>query len=91
MHYGPAAGYRGSIFNLVYVSNVASMRIWESLGFQQVGRIKEAGLLRTGPNGEEEYVDAWVVQGDFEKLTRIQQEKAAARLHQAAEIEKSTV
>ncbi|PWN41217.1 hypothetical protein IE81DRAFT_324829 [Ceraceosorus guamensis] len=91
VHYGPAAGYIGSIFNLVYVSNVASMRIWESLGFEQVGRIRKAGLLKTGPDGTEEFVDAWIVQGDFDKLTKIQEQRAAERLDQAAQIEKKTI
>jgi hypothetical protein len=26
LHYGPKLGYRGSVFNLVYVNNVASVR-----------------------------------------------------------------
>lgn len=70
LFYAPACGYRGSVFNLVYANNAASVRIWERLGFQNVGRIPEAGRLRKkgGEEGEEEFVDAWVVYGDFRKI-----------------------
>jgi hypothetical protein len=69
LFYAPACGYRGSIFNLVYANNVASMKLWERLGFQNVGRIPEAGRLKKkGGSGEEEYDDAWVVYGDFRKI-----------------------
>lgn len=68
--YAPACGYRGSVFNLVYASNEASVKLWTKLGFTNVGRIPEAGRLRTGKGDgvEEEYVDAWVVHGDFAKI-----------------------
>ncbi|MCJ1444097.1 MAG: hypothetical protein MMC23_004597 [Stictis urceolatum] len=68
LYYGPKCGYRGSVFNLVYASNEASVRIWERLGFQNVGRIPEAGRLKTADGEGEEYVDAWVVYGDFAKI-----------------------
>jgi hypothetical protein len=45
--------------------NYASLAIWDSLGFQRVGLIPKAGRLKTGPNGEEEYVDAVVVWKSF--------------------------
>ncbi len=45
--------------------NVASLRLWDKLGFQRVGLIPKAGLLKTGPNGAEEYVDAVVVYKSF--------------------------
>ena len=63
--YGPAVGYRGSVFNLVYASNEASVRLWTKLGFTNVGRIPEAGRLKKADGDGEEYVDAWVVHGDF--------------------------
>ncbi|KAJ9100557.1 hypothetical protein QFC21_003600 [Naganishia friedmannii] len=63
--YGPKLGYRGSVFNLVFKNNHASLAIWDSLGFSRVGLIPGAGLLKTGPNGEEEYVDAVVVWKSF--------------------------
>ncbi|KAF2643767.1 hypothetical protein P280DRAFT_216219 [Massarina eburnea CBS 473.64] len=68
LFYGPACGYRGSVFNLVYANNTASMKLWERLGFENVGRIPEAGRLRKQDGSGEEYVDAWVVHGDFRKI-----------------------
>jgi ribosomal protein S18 acetylase RimI-like enzyme len=29
----PALGYRASLFNLVFVSNIASVKLWRSLGY----------------------------------------------------------
>lgn len=80
IEYAPKLGYRASVFNLVYKSeyriitptsplirtaNVASLAIWKSLGFQQVGCIPNAGRLKSGPNGEEQYVDAYVIHKSF--------------------------
>jgi len=65
MFYAPACGYRGSVFNLVYVNNEASVKLWEKLGFRNVGRIPEAGRLRRKDGEGDEYVDAWIVHGDF--------------------------
>lgn len=66
--YAPACGYRGSVFNLVYANNEASVRLWTKLGFTNVGRIPEAGKLKRKDGNGEEYVDAWVVHGDFAKI-----------------------
>jgi ribosomal protein S18 acetylase RimI-like enzyme len=68
LHYGPLAGYRGSVFNLVYANNEASVRIWERLGFSRIGRIPQAGLLKSKDGKSEEYVDAWIIHGDFATL-----------------------
>ena len=68
LYYAPRCGYRGSIFNLVYASNEASVRIWEKLGFQNIGRIPEAGRIKKANGEGEEFVDAWVVYGDFAKI-----------------------
>lgn len=63
----PGAGYRGSVFNLVYVSNTASLRIWDALGFERAGLIPNAGRLKSKtPGGEDEYTDAVVY---FKNLT----------------------
>ena len=32
-------GYKASFFNLVFVSNVASVNLWRSLGFLETGRV----------------------------------------------------
>ncbi|GAA5864583.1 hypothetical protein JCM3774_005174 [Rhodotorula dairenensis] len=65
LHYGPQLGYRGSVFNLVYVSNEASVRIWDALGFQRAGLIPGAGRLKRKDGQGEEYVDAIVYHKDF--------------------------
>merc|ERR1712154_178603 len=46
--------YRASLFNLVFVSNKASIRIWEKLGFQHTGTIPNAADLK----GIDGFVDA---------------------------------
>ncbi|PNS21331.1 L-azetidine-2-carboxylic acid acetyltransferase [Sphaceloma murrayae] len=43
-------GYKYSIFNLVYETNTASLRIWDALSFQRVGRVKGAAALRSYPD-----------------------------------------
>ncbi|KAI7940004.1 hypothetical protein MJO28_013656 [Puccinia striiformis f. sp. tritici] len=68
LHYAPLLGYRASVFNLVYKNNLASIAIWDSLGFQRVGLIPKAGRLKKAPTGDsnsqsnegEEFVDAIV-------------------------------
>ncbi|KDR75699.1 hypothetical protein GALMADRAFT_248332 [Galerina marginata CBS 339.88] len=65
IHYGPRLGYQASVFNLVYVNNLASVRLWENLGFTKTGRIPRAGRLRTKDGQGEEYIDAWVIYKSF--------------------------
>ncbi|KAI9694221.1 MAG: hypothetical protein M1820_009120 [Bogoriella megaspora] len=55
LDWAPKLGYTYSVFNLVYETNVASLRIWDSLGFKRVGRIKGCGDLKSYPG---ELVDA---------------------------------
>jgi RimJ/RimL family protein N-acetyltransferase len=38
-------GYKSSYFNLVFKSNVASVRLWESLGFERVAVLENAAKL----------------------------------------------
>lgn len=66
LHYAPRLGYEASVFNLVYVNNLASVRIWESLGFTKAGRIPRAGRLRKANGKGEEFVDAWVFYRRFD-------------------------
>jgi len=49
----PDRGYRGVMYNLVFATNVASLKLWESMGFQEIGRVPDAAYL---PDGR--YVDA---------------------------------
>lgn len=48
-------GYTYAVFNLVYESNVASCRLWDSLGFKRIGRVPGGGRLKSQPG---EFVDA---------------------------------
>ncbi|KAH7907000.1 hypothetical protein BJ138DRAFT_1137733 [Hygrophoropsis aurantiaca] len=68
LHYGPKLGYQASVFNLVYVNNVASVRLWEKLDFKKAGLIPKAGRLKRKDGQGEEYVDAWVMYKDFENI-----------------------
>lgn len=43
------------MFNLVYETNVASCRLWDSLGFKRIGRVPGGGRLKSQPG---EFVDA---------------------------------
>ena len=64
LHFGPQAGYKGSVFNMVYVNNTASVKIWQRLGFTIIGRLPMAGLLKTEDGGEE-LTDAYIIFKDF--------------------------
>ena len=46
------------------VDNFA-LAVWEKNGFAKVGTVPNAGRLRTGPGGAEEYVDAFVLYKSF--------------------------
>ncbi|XP_033764272.1 N-acetyltransferase aca1-like [Pecten maximus] len=39
-------GYQSSFFNLVFVSNEASVSLWRSMGFTELGRVPNAGNLK---------------------------------------------
>ena len=71
LHYAPKLGYRGSVFNLVYEDNPASLKIWDTLGFQRIGLVPGAGKrVRTVGEGtdqkqEEYYVDAHIIFKSF--------------------------
>jgi len=56
LHYAPKLGYKSSIFNLVFETNVASIRLWEKLGFEKVGIVKGAGRLK----GYSQLIDAYI-------------------------------
>lgn len=58
----PAIGYKASLFNLVFENNPGSIAIWKKLGFQQVGRIPNAGRLKNSPD---KLVDALMFYYDF--------------------------
>ncbi|KAI0079281.1 hypothetical protein K474DRAFT_1705765 [Panus rudis PR-1116 ss-1] len=67
LYYGPRLGYEASVFNLVYVNNVASVKLWEALNFTKIGRLPRAGRLKKADGEGEEYVDAWIFYKQFDK------------------------
>lgn len=54
LKYAPRIGYTYSVFNLVFITNSASVKLWDRLGFDRIGLIKGAGRLK----GHEHKVDA---------------------------------
>ncbi|KAH6847673.1 His(2)-Cys(2) zinc finger-domain-containing protein, partial [Chaetomium sp. MPI-CAGE-AT-0009] len=50
LEWAPKLGYKYSVFNLVYETNVASCKIWDALGFKRIGRVKGAGNLKSYPD-----------------------------------------
>lgn len=60
-------GFEVSFFNLVFVSNEGSIKLWEKFGFQAVGRLPKAGKLK-GLG----YVDALQYYYDLTTLPRIE-------------------
>ncbi|CCL99223.1 uncharacterized protein FIBRA_01238 [Fibroporia radiculosa] len=68
LYYAPRLGYEASVFNLVYVNNVASVRLWEALNFTKAGRIPRAGRLKKADGSGEEFVDAWVFYRRFDPV-----------------------
>ena len=57
-------GYKSSYFNLVFKSNVASIRLWEALGFERVAVLENAARLV----GVEGHDTAYGYRFDFESL-----------------------
>lgn len=58
-HFASRLGYRSSVFNLVFETNTASVRLWDVLGYRRIGRVEDA--IQIGGR----WVAALVYQGDF--------------------------
>ena len=58
LHLAKHLQYRGAMFNLVFVSNGPSNRLWEKLGFSKIGTIPGVGRLRDRQGGDEVFVSA---------------------------------
>ena len=79
----PSLGYKASMFNLVFANNTFSIRLWKSLGFQEIGRIPNAGYLvkrkettgQTDTEAEEEFVDAIMFYYSFTQKRDISSDK----------------
>ncbi|CRG84586.1 L-azetidine-2-carboxylic acid acetyltransferase [Talaromyces islandicus] len=56
LEYAPKLGYKYSVFNLVFANNLASIKIWNGLGFEVIGRVPAAARLANS----EEMVDALI-------------------------------
>lgn len=41
-------GYAAVMFNLVFETNIPSLKLWQSLGFETIGRIPSAAHLKNG-------------------------------------------
>ncbi|QLL30949.1 hypothetical protein HG536_0A07640 [Torulaspora globosa] len=65
LSWAPLLGYKYSVFNLVFVTNTASWRIWDKFKFDRIGLVPKAAVLK----GYEEPIDAIVYGKD---LTRIE-------------------
>ncbi|GAB1203128.1 hypothetical protein APSETT445_001754 [Aspergillus pseudonomiae] len=61
LQFAPKLGYKYSVFNLVFENNVASVKIWERLGFKIIGRVPGAARLANS----EELVDALIIGRDL--------------------------
>ena len=59
-------GYKASFFNLVFVNNKASLRLWERFKFQEIGTIPNAGYLK-----EIGYTDAKQFYYDLTRLDKM--------------------
>lgn len=46
LNWAPILGYTYSVFNLVFETNVASSKIWDNLGFERIGYVKKAAVLK---------------------------------------------
>lgn len=57
----PQIGYVYSVFNLVFETNVASLKIWDSLGFERIGYVKNVAVLK----GMDKLVGAHMFGYDF--------------------------
>ncbi|KAF5098960.1 hypothetical protein D0Z00_001826 [Geotrichum galactomycetum] len=61
LQWAPQLGYTYSVFNLVFETNTASLKIWESLGFERIGKVKGAAKLK----GIDEPVAAIIIGKDL--------------------------
>ncbi|KAL4803772.1 hypothetical protein BDV18DRAFT_39161 [Aspergillus unguis] len=61
LQYAPLLGYKYSVFNLVFENNVASVKIWERLGFSVIGRVPGCARLANSDH----LVDALIIGKDL--------------------------
>lgn len=61
----PQLGYVYSVFNLVFETNVASLKIWDSLGFERIGYVKNVAVLK---GYEDRLVGAYMFGKDLQQI-----------------------
>lgn len=61
LEWAPRLGYVYSVFNLVFETNIASKNIWDALGFQQIGYIKNVAVLK----GHDKLIGAYMYGKDL--------------------------
>ncbi|CUM67502.1 uncharacterized protein PRCAT00005201001 [Priceomyces carsonii] len=54
--WAPKLGYAYSVFNLVFETNLASLKIWDNLGFDRIGYVKDVAVLK----GHDKLVGAYM-------------------------------
>lgn len=65
LQWAPRLGYTYCVFNLVFETNAPARRIWETLNFKRIGRIKSAGILK----GHDTAVDAIIYGRELVAIT----------------------
>ncbi|OLL24466.1 L-azetidine-2-carboxylic acid acetyltransferase [Neolecta irregularis DAH-3] len=65
LKYCPQLGYKSCVFNLVFATNKSSIRLWESLGFEKIGTVKNAARLK----GHQGLTNAFIYGYQFEEQT----------------------
>lgn len=61
LNWAPKLGYTYCLFNLVFETNLPARKIWESLNFKKLGKIKSAGILK----GHDHPIDAFMYGRDL--------------------------
>lgn len=64
LSWAPLLGYTYSVFNLVFVTNPASWKLWDKFGFDRIGLVPKAARLK----GHEELVDAIIFGRDLQNV-----------------------
>lgn len=64
LRWAPLLGYKYSVFNLVFVTNVASWKIWDRFNFDRIGLVPGAAVLK----GYDEPIDAIIFGRDLTKV-----------------------
>lgn len=65
MKWAPILGYKYSVFNLVFETNVASWKLWDKFNFTRIGVVPGAAILK---GHEDEPVDAIIFGKDLTKI-----------------------